>query len=113
VPLSTSLCAPLVRIVEEAAALAVSPFTVYQMIRRAELHTYRVAKPRIRIDELALRDYHADREVAPLGPPRCPATTSRPGTRRSTGYDRVRDRSPSTQPVRARVVSPSSAGRPA
>jgi excisionase family DNA binding protein len=66
---ATSLRAPLVRTVEEtAAALAVSPFTVYQMIHRAELLTYRVAKRCIRIDELALRDYLADREVIPLGP---------------------------------------------
>ena len=66
---ATLLRAPLVRTVEEtAAALAVSPFTVYQMIYRAELLTYRIAKRCIRVDELALRDYLADREVIPLGP---------------------------------------------
>lgn len=68
--------APLVRTVEDtAAALGVSPWTVYQMVNQAELLTYRIARRCIRIDELALRDYLASREVTPLGP------------HRLTGYD--------------------------
>ena len=38
------------------------------MVNRAELLTYRVAGRCIRIDELALRDYLASREVIPRGP---------------------------------------------
>jgi hypothetical protein len=73
---ATSLRAPLVRTVEEtAAALAVSPFTVYRMVNGAELLTYRIAKRCIRLDELALRDYLADRIVTKHGP------------HRLTGYD--------------------------
>jgi|GEM_PF-3564078 len=67
--MTTSLRAPFVRTVEDtAAALAVSPFTVYQMVSRGELFTYRIAKRCIRIDELALRDYLGDRQVRRFGP---------------------------------------------
>lgn len=50
--------APLARTVDEAAAaLGVSPLTVYRLVNSGDLAAYRVTRRSIRIDEAALRSY--------------------------------------------------------
>lgn len=49
---------PLARTVDEAAAaLGVSPLTVYRLVNSGDLAAYRVTRRSIRIDEAALRSY--------------------------------------------------------
>lgn len=55
---------PLARTVDEAAAaLGVSPLTVYRLVNNGDLAAYRISRRLIRIDETALRSYLADRAV--------------------------------------------------
>lgn len=55
---------PLARTVDEAAAaLGVSPLTVYRLVNNGDLAAYRISRRLIRIDETALRSYLADRSV--------------------------------------------------
>lgn len=55
---------PLARTVDEAAAaLGVSPLTVYRLVNNGDLAAYRISRRLIRIDETALRCYLADRAV--------------------------------------------------
>lgn len=49
---------PLARTVDEtAAALGVSPLTVYRLVHDGDLAAYRISRRLIRIDETALRSY--------------------------------------------------------
>lgn len=49
---------PLARTVDDAAAaLGVSPLTVYRLVASGDLLAYRISRRRIRIDETALRSY--------------------------------------------------------
>ncbi len=58
--------APLARTVDEAAAaLGVSPITVYRLVNDGDLAAYRIARRHIRIKETALEAYLAGRIVQP------------------------------------------------
>jgi excisionase family DNA binding protein len=55
---------PLARTVDEAAAaLGVSPLTVYRLVNTGDLAAYRISRRLIRIDEAALRSYLAGHAV--------------------------------------------------
>lgn len=59
---------PLVRTVDQAAAaLGVTPLTVYRLISSGKLAAYRISKRSIRVDERALRDYLARHVVGQGG----------------------------------------------
>ena len=60
--------APLVRTVDEAAAaLGISPMTIYRLVNDGDLPAYRISRRSIRIDDAAIRAFLAGRVVAPGG----------------------------------------------
>lgn len=65
---ASSPSVPLARTVDEAAAaLGVSPITVYRLVNDGNLAAYRISGRRIRIDETALRAFLASRIIGPGG----------------------------------------------